>query len=181
MKRNILKFLMMLSLCLSFLQPLFAEDTTPEPYHNEEFPETLQDLRRFEIITLGSMPFITLDVTLAYSGYNYVKSGFDEAYAPNIFAASSYTPEEQKKIILTSLGVSACVGLADYGVRLVKRLVNQHKIKNQEKSILVTPIEEDPDAVKLSNPYDDEPAVVEDEPAVVEDVQVSDDVIEVVE
>ena len=44
-------------------------DTTPEPYREDEFSQGLKDLRRFEIITLGSMPFITLNSSIAYNGY----------------------------------------------------------------------------------------------------------------
>lgn len=170
MKRKLLKLFLFFSLCFSCIQPLFAEDTTPVPYNDEEFPETLKDLRRFEIISLGAMPFVTLDVTLVYSGIQWAKADFDTNNMPNIFAASSYTPEEQKKIILTSLGVSLGVGLADYGVRLAKRLYKEHKNKNQKKTIIINPISEDPDAILLDNPYDENQQEIEnvDEVEVVE-------------
>lgn len=161
MKKNIIKYILVISLCLCCLQTAYAEDTTPEPYNDKEFPQNLQDLRRFEIITLGAMPFVTLDVTIVYSGIQWSKNNFDTNNMPNIFAASSYSPEEQKKIILTSLGVSIGVGLADYSVRLIKRLYKEHKTKNQKKSIIVNPISEDPDAIKIANPYDENDEVEE--------------------
>ena len=55
-----------------------AETKNPEPYNKEEMPQTLQDLRRFEIITLGAMPFVMLDTTLGYSIYHTVKKDLND-------------------------------------------------------------------------------------------------------
>lgn len=113
--------LLIFSLFTGFFQPIFSEDTTPLPYEKSEFPQFLKDLRRFEIISLGAMPFVTLDTTLAFSGYKYVQSGYDPAYSPNPFAASSFNTDEQKTIILTSLAISIGIGLTDYIIQLIKR------------------------------------------------------------
>ena len=69
-KEKILKTII-ISLLLNLLPlapGLFADSTStsPAPYEKEEFPDFLHDLRRFEIITLGSLPFVTLDTSLAY-------------------------------------------------------------------------------------------------------------------
>lgn len=116
------KSLLLLLLISLFLQNLFADtsstSTTPKAYDDDEFPQALLDLRRFEIITLGSMPFVMLDTTLAYSAYKYA-SGKSTSF--NFLNSSSYDKDETKKIILTSLGISASIGLTDFIVRLVKR------------------------------------------------------------
>ena len=57
-------FFLTFILLLSFsLQGLFGQSNTnnksPEPYKDDEFSQGLKDLRRFEIITLGSIPFDT--------------------------------------------------------------------------------------------------------------------------
>ncbi len=116
------KSLLLLLLISLFSQNLFADtsstSTTPKAYDDDEFPQALLDLRRFEIITLGSMPFVMLDTTLAFSAYKYA-SGKSTSF--NFLNSSSYDKDETKKIILTSLGISASIGLTDFIVRLVKR------------------------------------------------------------
>ena len=116
------KSLLLLLIISLFSQNLFADtsstSTTPKAYDDDEFPQALLDLRRFEIITLGSMPFVMLDTTLAYSAYKYA-TGKSTSF--NFLNSSSYDKDETKKIILTSLGISASIGLTDFIVRLVKR------------------------------------------------------------
>ena len=116
------KSLLLLLIISLFSQNLFADtsstSTIPKAYDDDEFPQALLDLRRFEIITLGSMPFVMLDTTLAYSAYKYA-SGKSTSF--NFLNSSSYDKDETKKIILTSLGISASIGLTDFIVRLVKR------------------------------------------------------------
>ena len=143
------------SLIFYIVNPVLAESTSnePKPYSKDEFPQGLKDLRRFEIITLGAMPFVTLDTTLAYSTIRYAQHDFDSAYKPNIFSKSSFSSDEQKGIILTSIGISIGIGLTDYIVQVVKR----NKKKKAEKvinydDISITPIAQDSDAVKLELP-----------------------------
>ena len=125
MKKRLVSLVLISALFLNFAAPVFADDTTPVPYDDKEFPQTLKDLRRFEIITLGALPFVTLDTTLAYSTYRYAKNDFDDAYKPDIFSPSSFTQEEQKKIILTSVGICAGIGLTDLIVQIIKRSVKK--------------------------------------------------------
>ena len=101
MKKNLIAKILIFSLLLNISVPAFAADTTPKPYDNDELPQTMKDIRRFEIITLGALPFVTLDTTLAYSTWRYVQHDFDSAYQPDIFAASSFSQEEQRNLILT--------------------------------------------------------------------------------
>lgn len=165
----------MFSLCINLTLPAFSEetDTTPEPYKDEEFPQGLKDLRRFEIITLGSMPFVTLDTSLVYSGIRYAQHDFDSAYKPSLFSSSSYSQDEQIGIILTSLGISVGIGLTDYIVQVVKR--NNKKKRNQKTydDISIYPISEDPDAVKIALPEDFEEST--------ETIEEDDEVIEVID
>ena len=136
------------------LVPVYSENNVPEPYTEDEFPSFLYDLRRAEIITLGSMPFITLGTSLGYSFGKYAYHGFDSAYFSNPFAKtteSAYSADEQVGIILTSLGISLGIGITDFIVQTVKRNSKAKKIKNNNNSpIKITPISEDPDAVKIS-------------------------------
>lgn len=114
-------------LCCSFTLSLGAAEPTVtiEPYTKDEFPGWLQDLRRAEIVSLGSLPFVTLGVTLGYSLYRYFSHDMNPDYFPNPFAKSSsaarLTTNEQLGILFTSLGVSAAVGITDFTISSIQR------------------------------------------------------------
>ena len=152
MKKNLIAKILIFSLFLNFSFPAFAADTTPKPYDNDELPQTMKDIRRFEIITLGALPFVTLDTTLAYSTWRYVQHDFDSAYKPDIFAASSFSQEEQKNLILTSLGVCVGIGLTDLIVQIVKRSNKKRASQINYDDISIIPITEDPDAQIIPPP-----------------------------
>ncbi|WP_038073274.1 hypothetical protein [Treponema sp. C6A8] len=137
---GILKILTVL-FCLGLSANLFAEDHTPEPYHDNEFPQVLKDIRRFEIITLGALPFVTLQTTLGYSCYQYVNHDFSAAYFPNPFAASSYSQDEQIGILLTSLGICVGIGLTDLIIQLVKRSNAKKRANIMDSDLMIQPVE----------------------------------------
>lgn len=153
--KKIIFFTVLISL-LSSSFPVFSE--TPEPYQKEEFPGILHDIRRAEIITLGSMPFITFSATLGYSFGKYASHNFDSSYFVNPFSSTdenSFSTDEQIGILLTSLGISAGIGLTDFIVHTIKRNNRQKKLKKQKNTeIQITPIREDPDAIKINPPKD---------------------------
>ena len=101
------------------------KNTEPKPYSKDEFIQPLQDLRRFEIITLGSMPFVTLNTAIVFNGINYA-TGKTQTFNP--LATADYKPDEMKTVILTSLCISAGIGLTDFIVRIVKRHKSYKKI-----------------------------------------------------
>lgn len=153
--KKVISVLLIFLISFSFV---FSADTTTasdaEPYNKEEFPQALKDIRRFEIITLGSMPFVMLDVNMVYSAVLKSK-GEIEKFSP--LKTSNYTTEQQKKLILTSLTVSAGVGLTDFIYQTVKRTSKEIKMKKKKNdSVLITPIEEDPDAIKIALPEEDD-------------------------
>lgn len=153
--KKIIFFTVLISL-LSSSFPVFSE--TPEPYQKDEFPGILHDIRRAEIITLGSMPFITFSATLGYSFGKYASHNFDSSYFVNPFSSTdenSFSTDEQIGILLTSLGISAGIGLTDFIVHTIKRNNRQRKLKKQKNpEIQITPIREDPDAIKINPPND---------------------------
>lgn len=153
--KKIIFFTVLISL-LSSSFPVFSE--TPEPYQKDEFPGILHDIRRAEIITLGSMPFITFSATLGYSFGKYASHNFDSSYFVNPFSSTdenSFSTDEQIGILLTSLGISAGIGLTDFIVHTIKRNNRQKKLKKQKNTeIQITPIREDPDAIKINPPND---------------------------
>lgn len=146
MKKNLIAKILIFSLLLNISLPAFAADTTPKPYDSDELPQTMKDIRRFEIITLGALPFVTLDTTLAYSTWRYVQHDFDSAYQPDIFAASSFSQEEQRNLILTSLGVCIGIGLTDLIVQIIRRSHKKRVNQINYDDISIIPISEDEDA-----------------------------------
>ena len=153
MKKSIAKILIF-TLLFNISSPIFSATTSTEPkeYTEDEFPQALHDLRRFEIVSLGALPFVTLNSTLVYSGVKYVQNDFNPAYAPNPFAPKSesgFTTEEQVGILLTSLGISVGIGLTDYIIQVVKRNSKKNKAKKLNQNIKISTIENDPTATKI--------------------------------
>ncbi len=156
MKKRLTALILISTIFINSALPLFAaDDTTPVPYDDKEFPQTLKDLRRFEIITLGALPFVTLDTTLAYSTIRYAKHDFNAAFQPDIFNKSSYTQDEQKGIILTSVGICIGIGLTDLIVQIIKRSSKKRRARQLTyDDIAVIPISEDPEASQIPLPSD---------------------------
>ncbi len=158
MKKSIF-FVVLISFFIN-LSPLFSE--TAEPYTKEEFPGVLNDLRRAEIITLGAMPFITFSTTLGYSFGKYAFHDFDSDYFVNPFSSTdenSFSTDEQIGIILTSLGISAGIGITDFIVHSIKRSNKMKRLRKQtNNNVIITPIKEDPNAVKIEEPIKEKPS-----------------------
>ena len=98
------------------------------------------------------MPFVTLQTSLTYSTIRWGRHNFDSECSRNIFATSTYTPEEQREIILTSLGISVGIALTDYVIQLIKRGNTRKKQQINEDSLFITPLNLDPDASALPLP-----------------------------
>ena len=80
-----MKKIISLLLIITFSTCLFANtnSTSPEPYTDDEFPDWANYLRRYEVITLGSLPFTTMGVTTIYTLYRYIDNDFDKKYIPH--------------------------------------------------------------------------------------------------
>jgi len=104
-------------------QQLQSEDTDPEEYAEDEFSPVLRDLRRAEIVMLGSFP-LTLFVSLElYDLYRYAESGGDYQYAPWPFRppdAAGYTNRENVGVFLSALSASLLIAVADYVIGRVR-------------------------------------------------------------
>ena len=156
MRYNKLFFILFLVFSI-FTSTVYCESSTAEPYTEEEFPETLHKLRRFEIITLGSMPFVSLDVSLGFSTYK-LASGKSSSFI-NPFSSSSsetaYTEDEIKGIIITSLAISLGVGVSDFIVNQIKENKAKKQIKAESQNVTVS-IADDPEAVKIILPEEEQ-------------------------
>ena len=152
------KVLIALVLLSSSLTPLCAQNNTSTQKQDtteNAIPQGILDFRRFEIITLGALPFITLDVTLGYSIFQFVDNRLikgNSNYAfPNPFKTSGeYNTDEMKAIIITSVGICIGIGLNDLIFNIIRR--NKLKLQSAQNTINITPIDEDPEATKIEMP-----------------------------
>jgi hypothetical protein len=96
-------------------QPAAPKEPQPLPYGSDEFPQWLSDLRRGEIVTVGSFPIVYLFTQLGYNVYRYGIHGWDLDYAPLGNANRvPYTRGETIGVLLGAASLSALVATADY-------------------------------------------------------------------
>jgi len=160
MIKKIISILLLLSVFSNFL---FCEEN--KNYEDVDFPQWTRDLRRTEIIALGSLPFVTLWTTLGYSIVEY-----GEFRNPLDKSADSFSAEEQKKIIAISAGVCIGLGLTDLLITIIKRKIDKKNTLYQN-SIEVIPFSKNQETVELTNTqnrniYEEKPYLIE---GVVED------------
>lgn len=140
------------------------ESIEPEPYSKEEFPQWALDLRRFEVVSLGSIPFAMIGVTIAYGAIEMNRGNMSSI--PNPLNPSSLDESEQLKI----LGMTACtglvIGLVDFTVNLI---VRHNKRKRLERLNATKQV----DVVPLTTP--EEPDVLEDDSQFIDDIEKGDD------
>ena len=159
--------------CIAFLvlcimaaaqMPLIAEekkeDHTPVPYTKEEFPLWQRELRRFEILSFGALPFVTL---LSFWGYDMIRAAKhpkDPAYYPwplkKADKAVALTEKEQLNVFLTAAGISVTIALIDITYRAIKRAVVKKRLE-RENAFTEDPIQFTPTTL----PLEDEPSSTE--------------------
>ncbi len=87
------------------------------PYDKNEFPLWARDLRRFEIVFFGTIPFSFFYASFGHSIYTYASSGWDPDYAPALFGNSTppvLTDSQKMEIVYTALGLSFTAAVFDY-------------------------------------------------------------------
>ena len=139
--------------------PLIAdekkEDHTPVPYTKEEFPLWQRELRRFEILSFGALPFVTL---LSFWGYDMIRAAQhpkDPGYYPwplkQTDKAVPLTEKEQLGIFLTAAGISVTIALVDITYRAIKRSADKKRLE-RENALTKDPIQ----FIPAPHPFEDE-------------------------
>ena len=108
--------LLVIVLCICTISmPLFGEVAEPEDYGEDEFPQFLKDLRRLEIILLGSLPFSLFVSLETYDIYRYISYGGAPEYQPWPFRTQGvgYSREEALGVLFSALTVSLILSIAD--------------------------------------------------------------------
>lgn len=163
--------------------PLIAEDEkedhTPVPYTKEEFPLWQRELRRFEILSFGALPFVTL---LSFWGYDMIRSmkhPKDPAYYPwplkKADKAIPFTEKEQLGVFLTACGISVTIALIDITYRAIKRSAEKKRLERENSEVPIQfipaakPFEEEDIAKETSSKEDSVKKAAEAEAAPVQD------------
>ncbi|MCR4823282.1 MAG: hypothetical protein K5873_10485 [Treponema sp.] len=139
--KRFLKFFISFLLFLSFSAgPLFAADSSSKTnYDDIKFPGWAKDLRRTEIITFGSLPFVTLWTTLGYSLVTY-----GEFRNPLDKSTDSFTEDDQWAIIKISAASCLALGLTDFIISIISRNRKEARLKKLQESqpYTITPAKE---------------------------------------
>ena len=134
--KKILRIITCIFLIASTASASLAADTsstTIEPYTKNEFPEWAHDIRRTEIITFGSLPFVTLWVSVAYSAI--VKGQF---HNPLDKSTSSYSTTDQKHIMQIAAVSCVSLGLTDLTINLIQRGIRGANARRLKKPDAIT-------------------------------------------
>jgi len=122
------------------------ETDRPAPYRPEEFPQWTLDLRRAEVITVGSFPLSFMITALVYDlsylaidSYNYNK---DPGSYQRASFASHRTQDDIARLLLISGGISLTIGLTDFIINRVKEKkaereaqeLNEQRTNNSESA-----------------------------------------------
>ena len=130
-KKNFASFILLVSCFIVFLPSVKVygetsssskktEDVVPEPYTEDEFPQWSKDLRRAEIVSLGTIPFAAVTVTMAYGGYQYA-TGKTSSFPNPLSRDNSYSKEEIFKLVGVSAGIGLTVGIVDFAINYSRR------------------------------------------------------------
>lgn len=154
--KRLIAVLCFFALSVSLVPPALSaeeiekKDRTPEAYSAAEFPLWAHELRRFEILTFGALPLVTMLSFWTYDISRSIKHPGDQRYYPwpmkKPGVAIPLTSSEQKKIFFTAVGISAGIALTDICVRAIIRSVREKKMLREnllhDDSIQLEPITE---------------------------------------
>ncbi len=96
----------------------------PEEYDPEEFPPWAHDLRRYEVVAIGSYPITFVASSLIYDFSVYAANDFNPAY--------SMGSQRDGRDIAIIVGTAACISLV---IATVDLFINSSRKKNQENPV----------------------------------------------
>lgn len=112
------KILLTVLIILVFSGLSFSEESVNyTPYNQSEFPQWAQDLRRFEVVFFGTIPFSFLYSSTGYSIYTYASHNWDSSYAPALLGNKTppvLTTDDKLQVLTIALGVSATAAFVDF-------------------------------------------------------------------
>ena len=93
------------------------EPLTPEDYDPEEFPLWAQDLRRYEVISVGAFPITFFAASMVYDFSIYASNRFDPAYS----MGTQRSRQDIGIIIGSAAAVSVLIATVDMIINLNQR------------------------------------------------------------
>jgi len=117
MKRAPIALLLACFICAA---PLAAEtesaedkkkEDTGENYAPEDFPLWLREVRRAEVVSVGSFPITMFMATTLYSVYKFIAG--DQSGQTSLFNIS-LTDEEQESLLYAGIGLAVFIGFLDW-------------------------------------------------------------------
>ena len=87
-----------------------------EPYSEDEFPPWLREIRRAEVILIGSFPIAMLYASLSYEGARAIINAVKGVETPRAqgFGRGEFTQEERKGVLLAGTLLSVAVAITDF-------------------------------------------------------------------
>ncbi len=155
---------------LIFLLPrsVFSADSASQStsaessYDDIKFPQWAKDLRRTEIITFGSLPFVTMWTTMCYSMYEY-----NEFRNPLNKSSDGFTTDDQKKVMALSAAACVGLGLTDLAITLISRSAKRYKARRAKKHEIITIVSREDEERKMledHNKFDEKNKKLEKNP-----------------
>ncbi|MDF1569738.1 MAG: hypothetical protein RQ801_03525 [Spirochaetaceae bacterium] len=94
-----------------------SDPLVPEDYNQEEFSDWMKDLRRYEIVTIGSFPITFFAASLLYDFSFYAANDFDPAYT----MGSQRDKDDIAVIISTAAAASLLIATVDIFIHIGRR------------------------------------------------------------
>ena len=131
-KLFIVSVLLICSVSLLSAQQLPPEEPLmPEEYDPVEFPQWARDLRRFEVISVGSFPITFLFTSLLYDFSLYAMNDFSPEYS----MGTQRSRTDLSIIIGAAAGASLLVAAADLIILSVKRNKAEKRTENEQSNV----------------------------------------------
>jgi len=94
------------------------------PYEDDEFPQWALDLRRAEIVALGSLPISLLASRLLYAVARFAYKSIELGTAATLYLPPSIAPpgavplsrEESAWVVVGALSISSIIAVIDYAL-----------------------------------------------------------------
>ena len=134
-------------LVLISLHRLYPQDGPH--FDMSEFPQWARDLRRAEIIALGSLPFTYFLTNFSYGMYRFSTNGWDRRYAPwPITGPGAIEPSNSEKLGILGIaaGGAVIVAIVDFSIERSRRnrMAREAEMYPEGTPIIITrPLNED--------------------------------------
>ena len=130
---------LLLFLLFILISGLCAQTTPADPnmtsteFDMTGFPQWAKDLRRGEIVTFGSFPFVYFFTNFGVDLYRCATNDWDRRYAPWPFdAAGSFSKTQQERFMTLGIAAGGAVLIAviDYSIERYKRSAREREIRS---------------------------------------------------